>query len=63
MLIIPFGFLGAVVGHYVMGYNLTLPSMIGLLGLSGILVNDSIVLVSRLIERQKARRDRSKRPL
>ena len=53
MLIIPFGFLGAVIGHYVMGYNLTLPSMIGLLGLSGILVNDSIVLVSRLIERQK----------
>ncbi len=53
MAIIPFGFVGAVAGHYVMGYNLTLPSMIGLLGLSGILVNDSIVLVSRLIERQK----------
>ena len=53
MAIIPFGFLGAVFGHYVMGFNLTLPSMIGLLGLSGILVNDSIVLVSRLIERQK----------
>ncbi|MCB1512745.1 MAG: efflux RND transporter permease subunit, partial [Hyphomicrobiaceae bacterium] len=51
MAIIPFGFVGAVVGHYVMGYNITLPSMIGLLGLSGILVNDSIVLVSRLSER------------
>jgi len=51
MAIIPFGFVGAVVGHYVMGYNITLPSMIGLLGLSGILVNDSIVLVSRLTER------------
>jgi multidrug efflux pump subunit AcrB len=53
MAIIPFGFVGAVAGHYIMGFNLTLPSMIGLLGLSGILVNDSIVLVSRLIERQK----------
>lgn len=54
MSIIPFGFVGAVVGHYVMGYNITLPSLIGLLGLSGILVNDSIVLVSRLTERLNA---------
>jgi multidrug efflux pump subunit AcrB len=37
-----------------MSYNITLPSMIGLLGLSGILVNDSIVLVSRLTERLEA---------
>jgi multidrug efflux pump subunit AcrB len=51
MAIIPFGFVGAVLGHYVMGYNLTIISMIGLLGLSGILVNDSIVLVSRIRER------------
>lgn len=51
MAIIPFGFVGAVVGHYVMGYSLTIISLIGLLGLSGILVNDSIVLVSRIRER------------
>ncbi len=51
MAIIPFGFVGAVLGHYLMGYNLTIISMIGLLGLSGILVNDSIVLVSRIRER------------
>jgi multidrug efflux pump subunit AcrB len=51
MLIIPFGFVGAVLGHYLMGINLTILSMIGLLGLSGILVNDSIILVSRLDER------------
>lgn len=54
MLIIPFGFVGAVIGHYVMGYSLTIISMIGLLGLSGILVNDSIVLVSRIKERMEA---------
>ena len=53
MAIIPFGFVGAVFGHYVMGYDLTLPSLIGLLGLGGILINDSIVMISRLIERQK----------
>ncbi len=53
MAIIPFGFVGAVFGHYVMGYAITMPSLIGLLGLSGILVNDSIVLVSRLTERMQ----------
>ncbi len=49
--IVPFGFVGAIFGHYVMGYDITIISMIGLLGLTGILVNDSIVLVSRLQER------------
>ncbi|MEO0635401.1 MAG: efflux RND transporter permease subunit [Pseudomonadota bacterium] len=51
MLIIPFGIVGAVVGHYLLDQNLTILSLIGLLGLSGILVNDSIILVSRLDER------------
>lgn len=51
MAIIPFGLAGAIYGHYVMNYNLTIISMIGLLGLSGILVNDSIVLVTRIRER------------
>ena len=51
MLIIPFGIVGAVAGHYLLGYNLTILSFIGLLGLAGILVNDSIILVSRLDER------------
>ncbi|MFK5977568.1 MAG: efflux RND transporter permease subunit [Rhizobiaceae bacterium] len=51
MLIIPFGIVGAVFGHWVLGYKLTILSFIGLLGLAGILVNDSIILVSRLDER------------
>lgn len=51
MAIIPFGLVGAVLGHLVLGFNLTIMSLIGLLGLSGILVNDSIILVSRLDER------------
>ena len=54
MAIIPFGFVGAVAGHYIMGYDITIISMIGLLGLTGILVNDSIVLVSRLGQRLRA---------
>ncbi|MEW5770174.1 MAG: efflux RND transporter permease subunit [Pseudomonadota bacterium] len=45
MLAIPFGLVGAVTGHWVMGIDLTILSMFGLFGLSGIVVNDSIVLV------------------
>lgn len=51
MLIIPFGIVGAVFGHWLMDFKLTILSFIGLLGLSGILVNDSIILVARLNER------------
>ena len=42
---IPFGFLGAMIGHLIMGYNLSLISMMGLLALSGVVVNDSLVLI------------------
>jgi len=51
MAIIPFGLVGAILGHMAMGANLTIISMIGLLGLSGILVNDSIILVTQVKER------------
>ena len=54
MAIIPFGLIGAIAGHYIMGFPLTIISMIGLLGLTGILVNDSIILVTRLNERLQA---------
>ena len=42
---------GAVWGHWLLDYKLTILSFVGLLGLGGILVNDSIILVSRLDER------------
>lgn len=45
MSIIPFGIVGAIVGHWVMGIELTILSMFGIFGLSGIVVNDSIILV------------------
>ncbi|MBC7283806.1 efflux RND transporter permease subunit [Hoeflea sp.] len=54
LLIIPFGIVGAIFGHWVLGYQLTVLSFIGLLGLAGILVNDSIILVARLEERRAA---------
>lgn len=45
MAVIPFGMIGALVGHAAMGLQLTLFSVLGLVALTGIVVNDSIVLV------------------
>jgi multidrug efflux pump subunit AcrB len=45
MMIIPFGLVGAIWGHVLMGIDLTLLSMFGFFGLAGIVVNDSIILV------------------
>ena len=45
MAAIPFGFIGAVIGHLLLGYNLSLISMFGLVALSGVVINDSLVLV------------------
>ena len=42
---IPFGFVGAVWGHLFMGLNVTMMSMMGLVALSGVVVNDSLVMV------------------
>lgn len=49
--IIPFGVAGAVWGHHLLGYPLTVVSMMGMLGLGGILVNASIVMMARMNER------------
>lgn len=45
MTAIPFGIIGALVGHLIMGSPLTLISMFGIVALSGIVVNDSLVLI------------------
>jgi multidrug efflux pump subunit AcrB len=45
MSIIPFAIIGAVLGHVVMGFPLTILSMIGLVALAGIVVNDGLILV------------------
>ena len=46
MAIIPFGLVGALWGHLIQGIDLTLLSIFGIFGLSGIVVNDSIILVT-----------------
>lgn len=45
MLAIPFGLTGAIYGHLLLGLDLTLLSLFGLFGLSGIVINDSIILI------------------
>jgi len=42
---IPFGFIGAIVGHLLMGYSLSFVSMLGIIALSGVVVNNSLVLI------------------
>lgn len=42
---IPFGLVGAVIGHLAMGFDLSLISMMGIVALSGVVVNDSLILV------------------
>jgi len=46
MSVIPFGLVGAIFGHWVMGVDLTALSLFGFFGLSGVVVNDSIVLMT-----------------
>ncbi|SDO48640.1 efflux RND transporter permease subunit [Desulforhopalus singaporensis] len=45
MIAIPFGIIGAIFGHMLMDYHLSLMSMMGIVALSGVVVNDSLVLV------------------
>jgi len=45
MLNIPLAFIGVVWGHLIMGFDITMPSMVGFVSLAGIVVNDSILLV------------------
>ena len=51
MIMIPFGLIGAVVGHYVMGLSMNILSLFALIALSGIVVNNSIILVATIERR------------
>lgn len=45
---IPFGIIGAIVGHLLMGYDLSMMSIFGMVALSGVVINDAIVLIERV---------------
>ena len=53
MSIIPFGIIGAVIGHWIMGHTLTILSILGLMALTGVVINDSLVLVDFINQRHR----------
>ena len=52
MSVIPFGAAGAMLGHMIMGMSLTIMSLMGMLALTGVVVNDSLVLVDYINRRR-----------
>jgi multidrug efflux pump subunit AcrB len=50
---IPFGLIGAILGHVIMGINLTILSMFGMVALTGVVVNDSLIMID-LVNRRRA---------
>ncbi|RJK92913.1 efflux RND transporter permease subunit, partial [Paracoccus aestuarii] len=55
MSVIPFGIIGAVWGHAAWGLPMSLFSVVGLIGMSGIIINDSIVLISTVDDYARTR--------
>ncbi len=53
MAVIPLGAIGAILGHLIMGISLSASSLWGVLGLSGIVVNDSLMMVDFIGERRR----------
>ncbi|MCP4288357.1 MAG: efflux RND transporter permease subunit [Gammaproteobacteria bacterium] len=53
MSIIPFGAIGALGGHWIMNMDLTMLSMLGMMALVGVVVNDSLILVDFINKNQK----------
>jgi len=49
---IPFGLVGAVIGHIIMGFELTMLSIFGIVALTGVVVNDSLIIID-LINRER----------
>ncbi len=54
MIAIPFGLIGAVCGHLLLGHMLSMASLMGMVALAGVVVNDSLVLVSYVNQRRQS---------
>jgi multidrug efflux pump subunit AcrB len=54
MSVIPFGVIGAVIGHWIMGHPLSFLSSLGLMALMGVVINDSLVLVDYINQQHRA---------
>ena len=51
MAVIPFGFIGVILGHWILGIALSAISFLGIFGLSGVVVNDSLVMIDFIEQR------------
>jgi multidrug efflux pump subunit AcrB len=54
MAVIPFGFAGSIFGHYLMGLPISILSMFGMMAMTGIVINDSLVLITRFNSEYRA---------
>ncbi len=54
MSVIPFGIIGAIIGHWIMGHPLSFLSILGLMALLGVVINDSLVLVDYINQQHRA---------
>jgi multidrug efflux pump subunit AcrB len=50
---IPFGIVGAVIGHILLGYDLSLVSLMGVIALSGVVLNDSLIMIDYANKKRK----------
>jgi multidrug efflux pump subunit AcrB len=50
---IPFGIVGAVIGHILLGYDLSLVSLMGVIALSGVVLNDSLIMIDLANRKRK----------
>ena len=56
MVAIPFGIVGAITGHFIMDYSLSVISIMGIVALSGVVVNDSLVLIDEANKNTKKKK-------
>ncbi len=53
----PLSFIGVVVGHIIMGHHMSIPSLLGFIGLAGVAVNDAIIMIDFLNKKSGCQKD------
>tara|TARA_R110001592_G_scaffold27763_26_gene102948 strand:+ start:1900 stop:5055 length:3156 start_codon:yes stop_codon:yes gene_type:complete len=53
MIAIPFSIVGAIIGHFIMGYPMSIVSMFGIIALAGVVINDSLILIDLANKKRK----------
>ncbi len=57
MIAIPFSIVGAIIGHFIMGFPLSIVSMLGIVALAGVVINDSLILIDLTNQKRKEEPD------